>query len=223
MNIYTDDNNNNSKKMYSLDGVFTLQPEEIFEKSTLERVNELSDAEATALLPAIHTILNEEVAAWADHCAIAQSMSYNTIVTRLHEPGADVEAIKAMATYHKLETVPARFAVLVSKSCGKLREPLSKILNILHRQVQRYATINSVGIFLDTQRRSVYSHGFAKAMSELEATMTGLENSRMEQLRQVHKVLFEERRVQFTSTKHVVAFLVVIEEMGIYFDSIWLD
>jgi hypothetical protein len=208
-------------KMSSLDGVFTPQPEEMFEKSTLERINDLSDADAVALLPAIHAIFNEEVAAWANHCDVVQSISYNTIVTKLHEPGADVEVINTMATYHVLETVPTRFAVLDSKSRGKPREPLSKILNVLRDQIQRYATPNGAEYVMDTQRHSFYSHDFAKAMSELEATMTSLENSRMEQLRRVHMVLFGELRAKLTSTKHVVAFVIAMERMGIIdFDSV---
>jgi hypothetical protein len=208
-------------KMSSLDGVFTLQAEELFEKSTLERINDLSDAEAIALLPAIHAILDEEVASWANHCEVVQSINYNTIVTKLHELGADVEMIITMATYHVLVTVPTRFAVLDSKSRGKSREPLSKILDVLRGQIQRYATPNGAEYVMDTQRHSFYSHDFAKAMSELEATMTGLENSRMEQLRRVRMVLFGELRAKLTNTKHVVAFVIAMERMGIIdFDSV---
>jgi hypothetical protein len=208
-------------KMPSLDGVFTLQPEEMFEKSTLERINDLSDAEAIALLPAIHAILDEEVASWANHCEVVQSINYNTIVTKLHQLGADVEMITTMATYHVLVTVPTRFAVLDSKSRGKPREPLSKILDVLRGQIQRYATPNGAEYIMDSRRHSFYSHGFANAMSELEATMTGLENSRMEQLRRVRMVLFGELRAKLTSTKHVVAFVIAMERMGIIdFDSV---
>lgn len=210
--------------MSSLDGIFTLQPEKLFEESILERINNLSDADALALLPAIGQILTEEVAAWADYCATVQSTSYATIISQLHAPGgADVDAIKAIFTHHVLETIPARFAILASKNRSEPRGPLPEIITVLRDQVQRYGTRGGAEFVRDARHRSAYGHHFAKAMSELEATMTGLENSRLEQLTRVHMLLLGQFRLKLTSTKHVVAFVAMVEEMGIDFGSITLE
>lgn len=203
--------------MSSLDSIFTLQPEELFEKSTLEKIKDLPDAQAIALLPAIGNILAGEIAAWAKHCAIVQSTSHATLMSQLYVPEeADMNALIATVTHHLLETMPARFAVLASKSHGEPLEPMSEIMTVLHNQVQRYGT--RVG--MEIVRRG---HHFTKAVSELEATMTALENSRMEQLMRVRTLLLGTWRLRLPSTKHVVALVAAMDEMGVDFESMVLE
>jgi hypothetical protein len=205
--------------MSSLDGIFTLQPEELFTRTTLDRINHLSDAEAIALLPKINTILAHEAAAWADCCASVQSKRYTTIVTQAHARGTHVDTIKAMALHHLLTALPARFAVLAKLNRCDSLEPLSEALTALRDEVRRDRARGSAGLGA-SYRRVVYDQAFADAISQQEATLTDLENVRMNQLRQMRMMLLEAQQTAFTSTKHVVAFVGIMEELGIDIESI---
>ena len=205
--------------MSSLDGIFTLQPEELFTTTTLDRISNLSDAEAIALLPNINTILAREAAGWADYCTSVQSKRYIAIITQAHARGADVETIKAMALHHLLTTLPARFAVLAKLNSCESLEPLSASLSNLRDEVRRDWVGGSAG-FGPSHRRIVYDQAFAEAISQQEAILTDLENMRMKQLRHMRMMLLEARQLAFTSTKHVVTFVAVMEELGIDIEGI---
>jgi hypothetical protein len=205
--------------MSSLDGIFTLQPEELFNNTTLDRINNLSDAEAIALLPEINNILTREAAAWADHCASAQSKRYAAIITQAHARGTDLETIKAMALHHILATLPARFAVLAKTNRCESLEPLSEALATLRDGASRDGARSSAH-FGTSHRRLVRDQAFADAISEQEAILTDLENLRMDQLRQMRMMLLGARQLDFTSTKHVVAFVGMMEELGINIDGL---
>ena len=164
--------------MSSLDGIFTLQPEELFTNTTLDRISHLSDAEAIALLPKINTFLAQEAAAWADHCARLQSKRYTTIITQAHASRTDIETIKAMAIHHILATLPARFTVLAKLNRCEPLEPLSEALSNLRDEVRRDRARGSAG-FGASHRRVVYGQTFANTISEQEAILTDLENLRM--------------------------------------------
>ena len=205
--------------MSSLDGIFTLQPEELFTTTTLDRISNLSDAEAIALLPNINTILAREAAGWADYCTSVQSKRYIAIITQAHARGADVETIKAMALHHLLTTLPARFAVLAKLNSCESLEPLPESLSNLRDEVRRDRARGSAG-FGTSHRRIVYDQAFAEAISQQEAILTDLENMRMNQLRQMRMMLLEARQLAFTSTKHVATFVGVMEELGIDIEGI---
>ena len=200
--------------MSSLDGIFTLQPEELFANTTLDRISHLSDAEAIALLPKITTLLAQEAAAWADHCASAQNKHYATIITQAHARGVDVDTIKAIAIHYVLATLPQRFTVLARVNRCESLAPLSEALSNLRDEVRRGRARGSPG-FGASYRRVVYDQAFANAISEQEAILTDLEDLHMDHLRQMHMMLLGERRLAFTSTKHVVAFVGVMEDLGI--------
>jgi hypothetical protein len=205
--------------MSSLDGIFTLQPEELFNNTTLDRINHLSDAEAIALLPEINDILAREAAAWADHCASVQSKHYTAIITQAHARGTDLETIKAMALHHILATLPARFTVLARINRCEPLEPLSEALSTLRDEVRRDGARDSTH-FGTSHRRLVRDQAFAQVISEQEAILTDLEDLRMNQLRQMRMMLLGARQLDFTSTKHVVAFVGMMEELGIDVEGI---
>lgn len=205
--------------MSSLDGIFTLQPEELFNNTTLDRINNLSDAEAIALLPEINNILAREAAAWADHCASTRGKRHAAIITQAHARGTDLETIKAMALHHILATLPARFTVLAKLNRCESLEPLSEALSTLRDEVRRDGTRSSAH-FGTSHRRLVRDQAFADAISEQEAILTDLENLRMNQLRQMRMMLLGARQLDFTSTKHVVAFVGMMEDLGIDVESI---
>lgn len=201
--------------MSFLDGIFTLQPEELFKKSPLEQINDLSDAEAIALLPKINTLLAQEAAAWADHCASVQSKRYTIIITQAHAQGVAVEVIKAMAIHHVLVSLPARFAVLARMNRSEPLEPLSEVLTVVSNGVQQSEASGNAEYGRASRRNVVYDREFAEAISEQEATLTDLENLRMDQLRRMRMMLSGARQLDFTSTEHVVAFVSMMEEFGI--------
>ena len=205
--------------MSSLDGIFTIQPEELFANTTLDRINNLSDAEAVALLPTINAILAHEAAAWADYCKSVQSKRYTVIITQAHARGTDVETIKAMALHHLLTTLPARFTVLAKLNSCEPLESLSEALSNLRVEARRDRARGSAG-FGTSHRRVIYDQAFAEAISQQEAILTDLENVRMNQLRQMRMMLLEARQLAFTSTKHVVAFVGVMKELDIDIDGI---
>jgi hypothetical protein len=205
--------------MSSLDGIFTLQPEELFTATTLDRISRLSDAEAIALLPRINDILAREAAAWAEHCASVHSKHYTAIITQAYARGTDVETIKAMAIHYLLATLPARFAVLAKINRCESLEPLSEALSTLRDEVRRDGARGSAH-FGTSHRRLVRDQAFADAISEQEAILTDLENLRMDQLRQMRMMLLGARQLDFTSTKHVVAFVGMMEELGINIDGL---
>jgi hypothetical protein len=64
-------------------------------------------------------------------------------------------------------------------------------------------------------RRIVYDQEFAHAISVQEGILTALEDGRMDQLRQMRSFLVGTRPLAFTSTKHVVAFVGVMEDLSI--------
>ena len=205
--------------MSSLDSIFTLQPEELFADTTLDRISHLPDAEAIALLPRITTLLAQEAAAWADHCTIVQSRSYINIVSEAHARGTDAESIKAMAIHYVLATLPARFAVLAELNrCESLR-PLSETLTVLRDEVSQDRARGSAA-FGASHRRFVYDHAFATGITEQEAFLTDLENLRMDQLRKMRTMLLGVSRLAFTSTKHVATFVGVMEDLGIKIEGI---
>ena len=57
-------------------------------------------------------------------------------------------------------------------------------------------------------------------ISQQEAILTDLENVRMNQLRQMRMILLEAQQTAFTGTKHMVAFVGIMEELGIDIESI---
>lgn len=205
--------------MSSLDGIFTLQPEELFTTTTLDRINSLSDAEAITLLPTINTILAHEAAAWADYCTSVQSKCYIAIITQAHARGTDIEIVKAMALHHLLTTLPARFAVLAKLNSCESFEPLSEALTALRDEVRRGRARGGEGLGA-SHRRIVYDQAFADAISQQEAILTDLENVRMNQLRQMRMILLEAQQTAFTGTKHVVKFAGIMEDLGIDIESI---
>lgn len=205
--------------MSSLDGIFTLQPEELFNNTTLDRINNFSDREAIALLPHLNNALAREAAAWAEHCAIVQSKRYTTIITQAHARGTDVETIKAMAIHHLLATLPARFAVLAKMNRCESLDALSEALSNL-RDEARLDRARDSAHFGTSHRRVVRDQTFADAISKQEAILTELENIRGDQLRQMRMMLLGARQLDFTSTKHVVAFVGMMEELGIDVDGI---
>ena len=206
--------------MSSLDATFTLQPEELFTNTTLDQINDLSDAEANALIPKITTILAQEAAAWADHCSRVQSNRYTTIITQAHARGFDLEAIKATAINYVLATLPAHFAVLAKLNRCEALEPLSEVLAGLRDEIRRERARGSGRVgFGASFRRLVYDRAFAEAISEQEVVLTELEDLRMEQLRRMRMMLLGEGRLNFTSAKHVVAFVGIMEELGIDVES----
>ncbi|KAM0710897.1 hypothetical protein Q7P35_001635 [Cladosporium inversicolor] len=205
--------------MSSLEGIFTLQPEELFIATALDRINNLTDAEAIALLPKINTILTEEAAAWADHCATVQAKHYTTIITQAHTRGVDIETIKAIGLHHLLVALPARFAVLAKlNSCDSL-EPLSEALSNLRDEVSRGRARGGTGLGV-SHRRVVYDQAFADAISEQEAILNDLENMRMAQLRQMRMMLLGARPSAFTSKKQVGTFVGVLEELGVNIEGL---
>ena len=205
--------------MSSLDGIFTLQPEELFKATTLDRINNLSDAEAIALLPKINIILAEEAAAWADYCAKVQAKRYTTIITQAHARGVDIETIKAMALHHLLATLPARFTVLANLNRCESLEPQSEALANLRDEVRRGRTRDSAG-FGASHRRFVYDQAFADAISQQEEILTDLENVRINQLRKMRMMLLGEYQLVFTSTKHVATFVGTMEELGVAVEGV---
>jgi hypothetical protein len=205
--------------MSSLDGIFTLQPEELFANTTLDQISHLSDAEAIALLPRITTLLAQEAAAWADHCTIVQSKSYTNIVGEAHARGTDVESIKAMAIHYVLATLPTRFAVLARLNRCESLQPLSETLKVLRDEVSQDRARGSA-VFGVSYRRFVYDQAFAAAITEQEAILTDLENLRMDQLRKMRMMLLGASRLAFTSMKHVATFVGVMEELGIKIEGI---
>lgn len=201
--------------MSSLDGIFTIQPEELFAKQTiLDRISNLTDAEAIALLPKITTVLAEEAAALQNHCTRVQSKRYTTIISQAHAQGTDVETIKAIALHYLLATLPARFAILAKLNRCESLEPLSEALSNLRDEVRPGRARGSTG-FGASHRRILYDQAFANAISEQEEILTDLENMRMAQLRQMRMMLLEARPSAFTSTKQVVTFVGVLKELGI--------
>ena len=205
--------------MSSLDGIFTLQPEELFARTTLDRIKNLSDAEAIALLPAINNILAHEATTWADYCTSVQSKRYTTIITQAHARGTHVETIKAMALHHILSTLPARFAILAKLNRCDSLQPLSEALTALRDEVRRDRARGGAGLGA-SYRRIVYDQAFAEAISQQEAILTDLEDMRMNQLRQMRMMLLEPRQLDFTSTEHVVTFVGIMAELGIDIGSI---
>jgi hypothetical protein len=205
--------------MSSLDGIFTLQPEELFTRTTLDRINHLSDAEAIALLPKINTTLAHEAATWADYCTSVQAKRYTAIITHAHARGTDVDTIKAMALHHLLTTLPARFAVLAKLNSCESLGPLSEALTALRDEVRRDRARGGASLGA-SHRRVVHDQAFADAISQQEAILTDLENMRMNQLRQMRMMLLEAQQTAFTGTKHVVAFVGIMEELGIDIESI---
>jgi hypothetical protein len=178
------------------------------------RINNLSDAEAIALLPQINNTLAREAAAWADHCASVQSKRYASIITQAYARGTDVETIKTMALHHILATLPARFTVLAKLNRCQSLEPLSEALSKLCNDVRRDRARGSAH-FGTSHRRLVRDQAFADAISEQEAVLTDLENIRGNQLGQMRMMLLGARQLDFTSTKHVVAFVGMMEDLGI--------
>lgn len=206
--------------MSSLDGVFTIQPEELFAKqTTLDRISDLTNAEAIALLPTINTLLTEEAAAWADHCANVQATRYTTIITQAHARGVDIDAIKAMALHYLLTTLPARFAVLARPNRCESLEPLSEALTALRHEVRRDRTCGRA-VFGTSHRRVIYDQAFADAISAQEAILTDLENVRMDRLRKMRMMLLGEYQLVFTSTKHVATFVGTMEELGVAVEGV---
>ncbi|GAB7327147.1 hypothetical protein MBLNU13_g11063t1 [Cladosporium sp. NU13] len=205
--------------MSSLDGIFTLQPEELFARTTLDRINDLSDAEAIALLPTINTILAHEAAAWADYCTSVQSKRYIAIITQAHARGTDTKTIRAVALHHLLTTLPARFAVLAKLNSCESLEPLSEATTALRDEVRRDRARGNAGLGT-SHRRVIYDQAFAEAVSRQEAVLTDLENVRMNRLRQMRMMLLEAYKLAFTSAKHVVTFVGIMEELGIDIESI---
>lgn len=193
--------------MSSLDGIFTLHPDELWKpKTTLSKIASLSNPEALALLPKIGTLLAQEANAWAEHIAVAQSDNYTTIL-RAHEAGAAPIAVQEMATHHVVETMPARFAALNSKNGGEAMEPFSAMLGVLRQQV--------LGV-----RQVVYDPSFDWAVLRLEALMTDLEFVRLTQLRQLQVVIRGSGYRRFRETKHVVAFVGAMVELGVDVDGL---
>lgn len=201
--------------MSSLDGIFTLQPEEVFTRTTLERIKSLPDVEAVALLPRIASTLAQEATAWANHCALVQSNDYASIISEASLPGADLEIVKAKAIYHVLETMPARFAILAGKNGVESLEPLSETLTILRNQMNRNGVRGSAGFGKSGFRQMVHHAGFARAIAEQEELMAELENLRLNHLRKMRMMLLGTRQLDFTSTEHVVELVSVMEEMGV--------
>lgn len=194
--------------MSSLDGIFTLHPDELWKpKTTLSKIASLSNPEALALLPKIGTLLAQEANAWAEHIAVAQSDSYTTILARAHAAGAAPIAVQEMATHHVAETMPARFAALNSKNGGEKLEPLSGMLRVLREQV--------LGV-----RQVVYDPSFDWAVLRLEALMTDLEFLRLTQLRQLQVVIGGSGYRRFKETEHVVAFVGAMVELGVDVDGL---
>lgn len=209
--------------MSSLDAIFSLQPEEVFKQTPLQRINSLSDAEAIALLPRIVSVLAQESTAWTNHCAIVQSNDYASIVAEAYLPGADLETIKAKALYHVLETMPARFAVLAGKHRVESLEPLSETLTILRSQVGRNGIRGRVEFGRADFRQTLHHAGFVRAIAEQEETMTELENARLNHLRRMRMMLLGTRRLDFTSTEHVAEFVGVMEELGVDVQRVFLE
>jgi hypothetical protein len=205
--------------MSSLDGIFTLQPEELFANTTLERISHLSDAEAVALLPKINIFLAQEAAAWTDHCTNVQSKHYTAIISKAHARRVDVESVKAMAIHHVLATMPERFAILAKLNRCELLQPLSETLTVLRDEVSQDRTRGGAA-FGASHRRFVYGHAFAAVVSEQEAILTELENLRLDQLRKIRMMLLATDQLAFTSTKHVVAFVSILEELGVKTEDI---
>lgn len=200
--------------MSSLDGITTLQPEEMWPKTTLEKITDLSSAEALALLPKVGLILAHEASSWAYHCTIVQSDDYSALLARAYYAGADANATKEMAIHHVGEKMPARFAVLSRKTRGQTLEPLSGILRVLRDQVQR----------LGDRHQGIYNDVFTKAVLQQEALLTELEEVRGAQLRQLQMMMvigMEES--QITETKHVVAFVGAMVELGVDVDGVLVE
>jgi hypothetical protein len=124
-----------------------------------------------------------------------------------------------MALHHILATLPARFAVLAKTNRCESLEPLSEALATLRDGASRDGARSSAH-FGTSHRRLVRDQAFADAISEQEAILTDLENLRMDQLRQMRMMLLGARQLDFTSTKHVVAFVGMMEELGINIDGL---
>lgn len=208
--------------MSSLDAIFTLQPEEVFEQTMLREISNLPDDEAIALLPRIASILAQEATAWAQHCAIVQSNNYASIIAEAYLPGADLETVKAKALYYVLETMPARFAALAGKNGVESLEPLSETLTILRNQVGRNGVRGSVEFGRADFRQLLHHAGFARAIAEQEEVMTELEDARLNHLRRMRMMLLGTRQLDFTSTKHVAGFVGMMEELGVDVQGIFL-
>jgi hypothetical protein len=200
--------------MFSLNDIFKFFPllpeEERFQESVPKLIRRLSDAEAIALLPGIRATLTEEIKAWERHCAIAQRTSYTAIITQLDEPGASVGTVQAIALHHLAETVTSRVNIVASKTRSKPRELWSGVRALCRDHALSYEKDN----------HSVFDLDLVKAMSELEATMTGLENSRLDQLRFVRARLLETHQFKFKYMEHVLGLVREMEQLGINIECI---
>jgi len=103
--------------------------------------------------------------------------------------------------------------------CEALEE-MSEALGALRDAVEREGITSGGAGLSGYHRRVLYDRGFAEMVEEQEAVLTELEITRMEQLRRMRMVLVGGRRTAFTSARHVVVFVGVMEEIGINVEGI---
>lgn len=220
--INNSDTTERDERMSSLDATYTLQPEELWPQTTLQKINNLSDADAVALLPRLSIVLQEEINAWSRHCTTAQSTTFASIISQADIPGADLENIKAKAIHHVLQTMPARFRVLACKNRVAPLGPLSETLNALKHQVDRNSLSSSTTEIGSAHFQFMVQHvGFARTISEQEDLMTELEVGHLNQLRQMLMMISGTRWLNFTSTQHIVEFAKTMQELDADIDSIF--
>lgn len=198
--------------MSSLDAITTIQPEELWLATPLERIAAMDTPQAVALVPRLRDLLAEELEAWKEYLTDAQADSYSAILHDATQENADVEALIIRATRLIDVTVRVRMEVLVEMQKSQNRDGANE--STVNPPITGQIFDHTTGTFGGVPLNQAIEEPTSQIFMEAERKLSAMENERTESMEYQLNTLSDRIRGHW-SKEEVVDLATMMEDFGI--------
>lgn len=198
--------------MSSLDVITTIQPEELWLATTLERIVAMDEPQAVALVPRLRDLLAEELEAWKEYLTDAQADSYSAILHDATQEDADIEALVIRAVNYIEVITRTRMEVLNEMCQSQSRDRVHESLNNLSDSGRLFD--HTTGTYGGVPLNQAIEDPVNQIFMELERTLSAMEDERTESMEALLHTT-SDRIMEHWSKEQAVDLATKMEDFGI--------